>query len=908
MPVNVEFMNFDKGLYLLGGRSEMPDGTMRIATATSPIHTGSVRSRTGSSNLDTSVQMVSVYRFYTNRVGVDTLGNLWWLPDSCVNYTTAWASAHAYVIGDIVKDSNNNFQQVTVAGTSGGSAPAWGTTQNGTTVDNTVTWKMIGGIVSALLFTAGSRVTFTKAPPQVGDTAYLFISGGGVVCKLDSSGNKTNWGIVAPADGMTAVKGTLASTTIDAMTATTGWTATNATLSQDTGFFVVSPGSLKLVCNPSVRVTLKKSITVNLKAFTSPVSNSYLQDIIQVYVGIDQPYLVDHIALWFSLGDTTFTYSYHKRVNIKVARNTAPNSTGMQDVWNLDNAVSGQTNLSKVYYNPNNNKIAVAPGERLGKHEILYDTNGGVVHGPEFTLWKFPKEVFVFTGPDQTTYGWADVKAVQWNIVCKSSSVKPNVWLNDLFMVGGSGMVGTYQYLVCFGNSTTGTLSNGNPTPVVIDSIHRRVVDLASIPVSTDPQVDERVILRTVGNGGYFYEDLTIADNTTTTDVDQTSDFFGMNGGTDPVGPNSTPNTAEPTLTGPIFAFVNNPPASTYTKSTVWQGTMFWCGDTATGCKGRIYYSTIGNSEGAASYTDISNDDDPTQALIVWNNQLYLFTTKAVYAIYQANDPNVVVNPSYPIPLFTGQLVTGAPGTVAPFSCASTPQGVVYQTNEGNLGIMNGIQTLPIAPQILQILRGESVEGYSAIGTIIAATYGKLEYVFSDGTQSFAYNMVDGAVRSCGIPFSAIYFEPDTGNFQASNGTQWWFLYEVAGTTTDVGTGIPFTVQTPSGYINGEKYTSQVRQVFVDANLNSQTLTATLLIDNASVTLNSGSTITNAARGMIELTTNQPGRITGLKLSGTLTGMVEIFRVAFDNEPAGAGDDSSASFQKQLKSFLGSGG
>lgn len=53
----------------------------------------------------------------------------------------AWASAHSYMLGDQIIDSNGNLQTVTVAGTSGGAHPIWNIV-GGITIDNaSVHWK-----------------------------------------------------------------------------------------------------------------------------------------------------------------------------------------------------------------------------------------------------------------------------------------------------------------------------------------------------------------------------------------------------------------------------------------------------------------------------------------------------------------------------------------------------------------------------------------------------------------------------------------------------------------------------------------------------------------------------------------------------------------------------------------------
>lgn len=57
--------------------------------------------------------------------------------------TKIYATATAFAVGDIIKDTNGNGQQCTTAGTSGGSAPSWNVTLGGTTADGSVTWTNV---------------------------------------------------------------------------------------------------------------------------------------------------------------------------------------------------------------------------------------------------------------------------------------------------------------------------------------------------------------------------------------------------------------------------------------------------------------------------------------------------------------------------------------------------------------------------------------------------------------------------------------------------------------------------------------------------------------------------------------------------------------------------------------------
>lgn len=56
-----------------------------------------------------------------------------------------WTANTLLPVGYCIIDSNNNIQSVTVSGTTGNSShPAWATTANTTTADNTVTWTTTG--------------------------------------------------------------------------------------------------------------------------------------------------------------------------------------------------------------------------------------------------------------------------------------------------------------------------------------------------------------------------------------------------------------------------------------------------------------------------------------------------------------------------------------------------------------------------------------------------------------------------------------------------------------------------------------------------------------------------------------------------------------------------------------------
>jgi len=56
----------------------------------------------------------------------------------------AWPSTQTVTPGQMIVDTNGNVQEVTTAGTTGSSAPTWATTLGAATIDNTVTWTLVG--------------------------------------------------------------------------------------------------------------------------------------------------------------------------------------------------------------------------------------------------------------------------------------------------------------------------------------------------------------------------------------------------------------------------------------------------------------------------------------------------------------------------------------------------------------------------------------------------------------------------------------------------------------------------------------------------------------------------------------------------------------------------------------------
>lgn len=94
-----------------------------------------------------------------------------WIPATAA----AWAGNKSYNLFDFVLDSGGNVQQVTVAGTSGPTAPTWATTPGATTTDGTVAWTLVlPDNESVLLWRAAVTLTAQRwrRRPHLDESSY----------------------------------------------------------------------------------------------------------------------------------------------------------------------------------------------------------------------------------------------------------------------------------------------------------------------------------------------------------------------------------------------------------------------------------------------------------------------------------------------------------------------------------------------------------------------------------------------------------------------------------------------------------------------------------------------------------------------------------------------------------------
>ena len=84
----------------------------------------------------------------------------------------AWAASHVFSVGNLILDSNGNWEVVTLAGTSGATAPTWPTTLNATVVDGatgSLAWTLVAtgvGVVPSWspshVFSVGNQIVLAN--------------------------------------------------------------------------------------------------------------------------------------------------------------------------------------------------------------------------------------------------------------------------------------------------------------------------------------------------------------------------------------------------------------------------------------------------------------------------------------------------------------------------------------------------------------------------------------------------------------------------------------------------------------------------------------------------------------------------------------------------------------------------
>jgi len=773
------------GLWLSGAKDKIPPGALRRVRGIHKFYSNSLRSRQGST-LVTALNAHSLFRF-----------------------------------GDV------RFQGAT-----------------------TILYRAGSSILTGL---DGNRLSFMRMPPSlqaniadtpVGDS--LFVAGGGLMRKVDSAGAVTNWGIVRPSTGVTAVASAQNTRDIDLMETASGWVATNTTLADEATIRQEGTNSMRMTTSADTVGEADKAITIDLSTFATAPTASPNADFIEVFVFVDNPANLEHIQIGFDVGAGTFAenfFTYNVLVSSDIFTD-APGVTGTQQVSGQEANFVADEESGILSTEQENNLLTT-----LGRTTLFASPN-------TWNLLRIPKRLFHRSGTSSNTF--ANVDRVRL-VVKTNTRGQAIVYWDRLRLVGGRGLQGRYRYLVTFRNSTTGHRSNANVTSTEVIGTSRVSVALTSSPTSSDAQVDQREIWRTLGDGTLFFRITTIDDNSTTTFTDTVVDFDALNpGGT------VMENLELPTT--------NIPPESTYDHVVgPYQSRAWWTRDSVVGARGRIYFSPVGRPEAVEGFLEPTDDDDPMQTAIIWNGALYAFSENRVFQVLGTTTP------------FITREVFGVPGTTSPFTVKSTPVGIPYRANDGSIRLFNGTTAPHLGFNALSnILNGETSENIAnAFNGVVAASDG-FEYIISDAANNtLVYNFNATTWRDLGVSLNAIHYEEDTGLIIAtinSHATKAVVILEADTILTDNSVAISYEVETGSFRLD-EGSLPIIQRLYIDMDAASQTITPSVVIDDV---VTAQAVINGASRALTEIPIHSGGRAVGVRLAGTLTAQVEVYGITAD--------------------------
>jgi hypothetical protein len=160
---NAPFHVYAKGLVALGAKLEnLPSDALKCALLSSYTVGSTLATAEFVSDVITGGVGVEVAAGGGYTTGGVALSSVTWAATIANSWPVTAATSTAYNVGDIVKPSGGNtfLYQAVVAGTSGGSAPAWPVVVGTTVADGGVTWLNIGTAVTVL---GSANIVFTSS-------------------------------------------------------------------------------------------------------------------------------------------------------------------------------------------------------------------------------------------------------------------------------------------------------------------------------------------------------------------------------------------------------------------------------------------------------------------------------------------------------------------------------------------------------------------------------------------------------------------------------------------------------------------------------------------------------------------------------------------------------------------------
>ena len=191
--------------------------------------------------------------------------------------------------------------------------------------------------------------------------------------------------------------------------------------------------------------------------------------------------------------------------------------------------------------------------------------------------------------------------------------------------------------------------------------------------------------------------------------------------------------------------------------------------------------------------------------------------------------------------------------------------------------MFDGTTSTPVQPVPIQgIFKGKTLENIASFTGVVAAV-SENQYFISDLTNTIVYNIVNKTWRDLGVGSNALFFEKETGQMQAtiSAVTQ---LLEDEGALTDNGTTITFEAELPSVATAPDRK-AVLRDIYIELDTTQQNITLTLILDGVSTTL---PLLNTQGRETRQIKILRYGNIAGLRIEGSLTAKLFVYKVMFD--------------------------
>lgn len=669
----------------------------------------------------------------------------------------------------------------------------------------------------------GNRLSFVVAPSTSGKADYLFVCGGGDPLKFDSSGDQTNWGIDPPVDALSLTAGAAGSLTGVYKYRCTFYNSTTGTRSNP------SP-------SPESTISLLMRFDNNLTDAT----------------GAHTP--VDH-------GTCTFDASVKKVGTHSVVMNGSSQyvTVPSHPAWVIE---SGHEWTAHVWFRADTLSSYPSCIFSVENCVILRILDNG--SNTRIELIAPVPSVVINVTPTISLSTWYHIAVTRYDgkyyLYLNGAIQNPGGTAgagwgdegNDLYIGNDASIASTYfdgrldefvwvkDDVLWYSDFTPPTTT----TEVVSSiSLSSDTTDISDIPESEDAQVDYVELWRTIADGSVYFR-LTVLANGTTTYNDSIEDSL---------------------LQSTQLPEDNAIPYEWFDDCAYHNASMFWITRTEDEALGRLYYSPIGRSEAVQGYVEVCSGDETTQRLLRYANILYVITTEQLYQVVGANP-------------YTIQPIAGVVGTNNPHTCVVTPFGIMYEAHEGVRLYQGGAQSILFAHDAVKILfRGRSAGDLSSF-TGLVATFARGEYIISDGDQSIAVDIQKGTWRDLGIGCTAFAYDKSNDVLAAGVGETSVVDLEKEGETDDNGTAIDFSFEPAHAKLEADENVL-IQHVHIDANMNGEDVTATLILDGEEIGLG---ILNHTSREIQTININRWASRVGLRLTGSLSSQIEIHEIAYD--------------------------